>query len=599
MPIRAFPVGDVPREIIEARGPPSSYSSGFCLVYERAFISIRRSTFGDAAAGRPDLQWGFGGYARAVAIFDPSLWTPERVIAAWPRRRYLAALCSCPPGADSQGGRAAREWARWSILGTPAWVLKFGAEEADPIGRMCTEVEATAESARAERARLEAARPRQVGWSSVPFVGGWFVAIGYEAGRSVEPRAAMKHDRVDDAWPWSVVMWRVPHAMVFDHAEGAWWDVGGERRAERVENTDVVRRFGNLEFGGGDAHFAVSDLRPEEDRAAFEAQVARTVEYIRAGDIFQANIAHRLRGGFDGSTRALFGAMLRRSAPWYGAYLECADPTGFRAIASASPELFLQHHAPTRLTTTRPIKGTRSVGGSDGAKGLRESVKDQAELNMIVDLMRNDLGRVAKVGSVRVVEERVIERHGWAGEGRESVSPGSESRHTQSHASGPEGRPTQEPPTQGQGVYHGVATVRATLRKDAGLRELLMAAFPGGSITGAPKVRAMQVIEELEPRARGIYTGAIGYISDCGNVCLNIAIRTAVVRAPARAITPEPPNEPIDEIRGGELTYGAGAGIVADSVPALEWEETMQKAGVVTGIASCAESAAGHCGSRV
>ena len=490
------------------------------------------------------------GYARAVATLEPSLWTPERVIAAWPERRYLAALCSCP-GSHGQG----REWSRWSILGTPSWVLKFGAEEGDPIGRMCAEVEGTAR------------RGSDGGWSAVPFVGGWFVAIGYEAGRRVEPRAAVKHERVDDAWPWSVVMWRVPHAMVFDHAEGAWWDVGGERRAERAENTKVVRLFGMREFGDREAAFAVSGLRPEEDRAAFESRVARTVEYIRAGDIFQANIAHRLRGGFDGSARALFLAMLKRSAPWYGAYLECDDPTGFRVIASASPELFLQHHAATRLTTTRPIKGTRGAEG--GAEGLRSSVKDQAELNMIVDLMRNDLGRVARVGSVKVVEERAIERHGWAGSDNAS---GSESRRTQGQ----------------EGVFHGVATVRATLRKDAGLRELLMAAFPGGSITGAPKVRAMQVIEELESRARGIYTGAIGYISDCGNVCLNIAIRTAVVRAPARAITPAPPppNEPIDEIRGGELTYGAGAGIVADSVPALEWEETMQKAGVIRGLVS-------------
>lgn len=462
-------------------------------------------------------------------------------------------------------------------------MLKFGGDEPDPIGRMCAEVEATA-AAREEKKSRE-------GWSALPFVGGWFVAIGYEAGRRIEPRTAIQHERVDDAWPWSVTMWRVPHALVYDHAEGQWWEsaVCPERLAhssKRITHEQVAR---HTEHRGeasaptprpGQATFALDPVRPEEDRAVFEARVARTVEYIRAGDIFQANIAHRLRGGFTGSTRALFLAMLKRSAPWYGAYLECADESGFRAIASASPELFLQHHALTRLTTTRPIKGTRGAADARSADGLRASIKDQAELHMIVDLMRNDLGRVARVGSVKVIEERAIERHGWAGEGTENSSPGSESRRTPGNAPGPEGRSTQE------GVYHGVATVRATLRKDASLRELLMATFPGGSITGAPKVRAMQVIEELEPRPRGIYTGAIGYISDCGNMCLSIAIRTAIVRAPARPLTPEPPTEPIDEVRDGELTYGAGAGIVADSVPALEWEETMQKAGVITALAA-------------
>lgn len=456
----------------------------------------------------------------------------------------------------------------------PKYVLRFGAHEPDPIGRMCSEVQTTA-AAGGDRTPPQS-------WSALPFVGGWFVAIGYEAGRKIEPRAAMHHERVDDAWPWAVTMWRMPRALIYDHAEEAWWESGASEDGrghapERITHAQVARHTAHRGEASAQAArqeqtaFALENVHPEEERAAFEARVARTVEYIRAGDIFQANIAHRLRGGFSGSTRALFLAMLKRNAPWYGAYLECADETGFRAIASASPELFLQHHAPTRLTTTRPIKGTRGAAGTDGADDLRTSVKDQAELNMIVDLMRNDLGRVARVGSVKVVEERAIERHGWAGLPRIAEGP---------NVPAPKGRPIQE------GVYHGVATVGATLRKDVGLRELLMATFPGGSITGAPKVRAMQVIEELEPRPRGIYTGAIGYISDCGNVCLNIAIRTAVVRAPARTLTPDPPTEPIDEIRDGELTYGAGAGIVADSVPALEWEETMQKAGVITALAA-------------
>jgi para-aminobenzoate synthetase component 1 len=271
--------------------------------------------------------------------------------------------------------------------------------------------------------------------------------------------------------------------------------------------------------------FALGPLRSGMGREAFEDAVATAVEYIRAGDIFQVSLSHRMSGAFAGSTRALFRALIASAGPRHGAYLEVPDGSGGppRAVVSVSPELFLSFDAPTRLVTTRPMKGTRPA--SAGAGVLEASGKDRAELAMIVDLMRNDLGRVCEFGSIRVAEPRVIERHG----------------------------------AERGGVYQGVATVQGRLREGLDTADLLGATFPGGSVTGAPKIRAMQIIEELEPVARGPYCGAIGMVSDSGDALLSIAIRTALVS-------------------GGRLDYSVGAGIVAESEPGAEWAETLDKA---------------------
>ncbi len=190
-------------------------------------------------------------------------------------------------------------------------------------------------------------------------------------------------------------------------------------------------------------------------------------------------------------------------------------------IASISPELFVQlkreadpdnTRANSGGVVTRPIKGTVGVGVDPAV--LARSMKDQAELNMIVDLMRNDLGRVCRFGSVKVEEARAIETHGGAA-----------------------------------GVHHGVGTVTGVLREGLGMADLLAAAFPAGSITGAPKIRAMQIIDELEPVERGPYCGGIGYVSDGGGAAMNVAIRTAVITG-SRA-----PGAPVDAIAAGLLDY--------------------------------------------
>lgn len=250
-------------------------------------------------------------------------------------------------------------------------------------------------------------------------------------------------------------------------------------------------------------------------RTAYLAAVQRAINYIAAGDIFQVNLSQRFAAPANQSPTAVYHRLLERSPAWYGGLLDFGD----FALVSNSPELFLRI-TPDRHIVTRPIKGTRPrAAGMDQV--LRDSIKDQAELNMIVDLERNDLGRICRIGSVKVIEPRQIEAH----------------------------------PT----VYHGVATIRGQLREEVGFVDVLRATFPGGSITGAPKIRAMQIIEEIEPVHRGAYCGAIGYLDSCGVIEFNIAIRTMM-------------------FKDHHVYIPVGGGIVADSQPTEEYEETLVKA---------------------
>jgi para-aminobenzoate synthetase component 1 len=250
-------------------------------------------------------------------------------------------------------------------------------------------------------------------------------------------------------------------------------------------------------------------------RDAYLDRVRRAIDYIRAGDVFQVNLAQRFSTALTKQPIDIWNHLLDHSPAAYGAYLDFGD----HALICNSPELFL-HVTPTRQIITRPIKGTRPLGlGMDTE--LRGSMKDQAELNMIVDLERNDLGRVCEIGSVKVSQPRTIETHPM--------------------------------------IYHGVATVEGVLRRDVGFVDLLRATFPGGSITGAPKIRAMEIIDELERVRRGPYCGAIGYLSSDGSMQFNVAIRTMIAA-------------------GGQVHIPVGGGIVADSDPAAEYEETLVKA---------------------
>jgi anthranilate/para-aminobenzoate synthase component I len=252
--------------------------------------------------------------------------------------------------------------------------------------------------------------------------------------------------------------------------------------------------------------------------------VRRAQEYIRSGDIYQANLAHRFMGAWSGKLDQALGyyGRLRECSPAPYAALICG---GERVIASASPELFLEMTG--REVITRPIKGTRARGRDAAADAAAErelgsSAKERAELVMITDMERNDLGQVCEYGSVQVRELLKLERYAQ--------------------------------------VHHTVSTVAGRLREGTDHIDALRACFPGGSVTGAPKKRAREIIAELEPGRRAVYTGAIGWLGYDGRSGFNIAIRTAVLE------------------RDGQAHFHAGAGIVADSEPAREWEETLWKA---------------------
>jgi para-aminobenzoate synthetase component 1 len=265
---------------------------------------------------------------------------------------------------------------------------------------------------------------------------------------------------------------------------------------------------------------AAGALRAHCARADYERRVAAVVEHIGAGDVFQANLTQPFTADWRGEPRALFWRLCEQSPAPFCAYLETGDGT---AVLSSSPEEFLWRDGD--LVRTRPIKGTRprSADAAADAALLREllhSDKDLAELAMIVDLMRNDLGKVATVGSVAV---------------------------------GP--FPQHESFAQ---VHHLFATVTARLRPSLSHVELLAAAFPGGSISGCPKLRCLEILEQLELARRGVYTGAIGWFGPGPAMHLNIAIRTMVHR-------------------DGRIRCNAGGGITALSEPAREWEETMHK----------------------
>jgi anthranilate/para-aminobenzoate synthase component I len=478
----------------------------------------------------------------------PKPLTPERVLSAWPAHRALAALWS-----GSVDGARRSPWARWTILAgvtETRTVSAAAAEQHEASPERSPSLTAIDEWAGSTR--LSPADIAALGDDAPPFIGGWIGAISYEVGREVEPAARVHPLRTDTDAAWPRVLWqRCPAAYVHDHHTGTWFRVarssdGGasDPFACLPSEHDLIHPAQGV--GATGTPFTL-ELHPQTptDRARYIASAQRLIDYIYAGDLFQANLAHQLRAEFSGSSRALARAMLHRAAPWYGAYLEDdSDPDTRRAIVSVSPELILHVDPRTRTITTRPIKGTRPA--RTDPRELSASAKDRAELAMIIDLMRNDLGRICEFGTVRVDEHHTIEHHG-----------GSSSEHlTRS------------------GVHHGVATITGRIRNHISIADILHATFPGGSITGAPKVRAMQIIEELEPESRGPYTGAIGCISDSGHIAFNIAIRTACIQG-RRAAQP-------DQLIDGSLRFGVGAGIVADSDPEQEWRETLDKARVLT-----------------
>ena len=369
-----------------------------------------------------------------------------------------------------------------------------------------------------------------------PFSIGWIGYLAYEAGTFVEPSAGRPIDgRSQPIARWSLY----DTLLVHDAARDEWRVIAADlpddltscRRASAARRLDAVERFletlETLEAERTPVETGAGHARWNMTRRSYESRVARALEYIRAGDVYQVNLAHQCRVAEAGDSFELYDRLCRSNPAAYAAYLSrprCPGDPGPDCIMSSSPELFIRLRGAD--VTTRPIKGTRPRGGDASAddraiRELQQADKDRAELDMIIDLERNDLGRVCQYGSVDVSCAGEIETH----------------------------------PT----VFHRTATVSGRLRTDAGGIDLLRAMFPGGSITGAPKVRAMQIIRELESDPRGPYCGAIGYIGLDGDMELNLAIRTMWRR-------------------DGVVHLAVGSGIVADSRPDEEYDETLAKA---------------------
>jgi para-aminobenzoate synthetase component I len=353
----------------------------------------------------------------------------------------------------------------------------------------------------------------------LPFVGGAVGYLPYEYGAQWEGIGLAQANR---ARAPEVEFAFYDGLLGFEHASGKWFAVANPMHDASAE--EILRRiegWQNLPMAPGEAGGKSLATTPEcpSSREDYLDGVKRIKEYIAAGDVYQVNLAQRFAGEWRGDASLLY-ARLRATTPApHGCFLR----TSFGHILSCSPERFLRLDG--GRVETRPIKGTRPRGRNASedsrlAEELRGSAKERAELLMIVDLERNDLGRVCRPGSIEVSDLYRIEVH----------------------------------PT----VFHLVATVSGRLRDECDVFDLLRATFPGGSITGAPKIRAMQIIEELEPASRGVYTGAIGYVGFDGRCDFNIAIRTVV-------------------LEGHRASYHVGAGIVWDSDPESEYEETLAK----------------------
>jgi anthranilate synthase component I len=350
--------------------------------------------------------------------------------------------------------------------------------------------------------------------SPLPFIGGWLLYLGYELASEIEPR--LRLPRSTD--PLTALAIRAPAAWVRDRATGQAWLVA-EPGFETLldEFADRARGMGHAATAGG-AAFRIEEDEPE----SFLGSVRRGLEYIAAGDVYQTNLSRGWQGrATPPADPVSVYQRLRATNPSPFAALLCYEDF---ALLSSSPERLVSIRGNT--VSTRPIAGTRPRGATaeqDAAlvRSLLDNEKERAEHVMLIDLERNDLGRVCAGGSVRVDEYMSIE--------------------TYAH------------------VHHIVSNVSGRLRNDVSPIGVIRALFPGGTITGCPKVRCMEIIAELEGVGRGAYTGSIGYLNRDGSCDLNILIRTITAQ-------------------GGLFKFRAGAGIVADSNPSQELAETRAKA---------------------
>lgn len=348
--------------------------------------------------------------------------------------------------------------------------------------------------------------------------------FGYELGEQLERLPSARPDDLSMPRMWLALL---DHCVVLDHFERRAWIVSChlshiaaplDPRAVEQEWLTAVKRSDDdstptrMKWAGRVVY--------EQSADEYQARVQRALDYISAGDIYQVNLCQRIGLHGFGDPLVAYGRLRRANPAPFGALLHFGD----HAVISSSPELFLRLSNGEVLTS--PIKGTRPRSGDletdrPAIADLLGSAKDAAELAMIVDLHRNDLGRVCETGSIKVLAPRRMEAH--------------------------------------PRVFHTVADVVGRLRPECDAIDLLAATFPAGSVTGVPKIRAQQIIHELEPVTRGVFAGAIGHIGIDGSMTMNVAIRTL-------------------QVCGDRAALHVGGGIVADSDPRSEYEETLAKA---------------------
>ena len=443
-----------------------------------------------------------------------------------------------------QGGE---RWGRYSIIGLPAsrWLTVNGHTLTLFDGGVPSEViEAPDPLAAIDEI---VGRYRSAPMAHLPmFHGGWVGYFGYDTVRYVEPRLAQSCPEdtlgVPDIW-----LTLSEEVVVFDNLAGALTLVVNADAALPDAYSRAMDRLDALEARLAqpgpplepvslrplDTRYVESQVEFSTAQETFEDWVSVIRDYILRGDVMQVVPSQRMTIPFAQSPLTLYRA-LRNLNP--SPYLYFVDLGEFQIVGS-SPEILVRLEGGE--VTVRPIAGTRKRGSSaDEDEALEADLlsdkKEIAEHLMLIDLGRNDVGRVAKAGSVRLTEQMVVERY--------------------SH------------------VMHIVSNVTAAVRDDIVAIDALKAALPAGTLSGAPKLRAMEIIDELEPIKRGIYGGAVGYLSWAGEMDTAIAIRTAL-------------------IKDQRVIVQAGAGVVADSIPALEWEETLNKArAMLRAIAMCGES---------
>ncbi|MGB5607365.1 MAG: anthranilate synthase component I [Gammaproteobacteria bacterium] len=423
------------------------------------------------------------------------------------------------------------KWGRYSIIGLPcSTVLRISGHEVQLLRHGAVVESAHADDPLAWIEEFQR-RYRAPELSGLPrFTGGLVGYFGYDTVRYIEPRLA-KFDKPDLLDCPDIMLMVSDELLVFDNlagtlqlivhvdpADAAAWEQGQARLAALTARLHAPSPAYTVSAGNRNT-VREADFVSGFTREGFEAAVARIKDYIVEGDVMQVVLSQRMSIPFSAPPLDLYRALRGLNPSPYMYYLDLGD---FHVVGS-SPEILV--HLEDDVVTVRPIAGTRPRGANAAEDSRLEAEllsdpKELAEHLMLIDLGRNDAGRVSEIGTVKLTEKMVVERY--------------------SH------------------VMHIVSNVTGRIRAGMSAIDVLRATFPAGTVSGAPKIRALEIIDELEPVKRGVYAGAVGYLSWSGNMDTAIAIRTAV-------------------IKDGTLHIQAGAGIVADSVPANEWEETMNK----------------------